>query len=392
MDKTLTGQYTVHLICSLLKGEVPQNKPEQVTFEDIYRMAVFHNVTVMTLTAIKKTGQEMDPALKEKWERRAELASAQSVVQLHERDMIYQLFEDNRIPYLPLKGCIVKEMYPDPKYRQMADLDILVHEEDNAKVKTVLEDAGYTCKHFGQEVHDIYEKKPFMDIEIHYRLLSDVHFVTYEWTQEYMQFFVEPWQKAEHGDSYRYHFSDSDFYLYMLVHLAKHYSGSGSGIRQFLDVYYLMKNLSIDRQYVDEQLELYGLKDFCKTVEKMVLAWFGEAEADEHTTELEQDVFSSGSYGNQERSIRHEIEKFQSSQKKQNYYFHYIKKRLFPSLEVMRVSRPVLRKYPVLLPAFWLGRILTRGIITIPKQVKRLRLVRKVLKDSQTDPEKRTEE
>ena len=33
----------------------------------------------------------------------------------------------------------------------------------------------------------------------------------------------------DEGSRYGYHFSDEDFYLYMLAHEYKHFSGSGTG-------------------------------------------------------------------------------------------------------------------------------------------------------------------
>ncbi len=47
-------------------------------------------------------------------------------LQINERQMrdlerVFAAFEDNQIDYLPLKGCIMKEMYPRPELRMMGD-------------------------------------------------------------------------------------------------------------------------------------------------------------------------------------------------------------------------------------------------------------------------------
>jgi len=63
-----------------------------------------------------------------------------------------------KILYIPLKGCLVKEMYPKPEYREMSDLDILVKRGDAAKLKPVMESLGYQCERFGFEKDDSYTK------------------------------------------------------------------------------------------------------------------------------------------------------------------------------------------------------------------------------------------
>ena len=384
MNKTEVGQYIVHLIYSLLNDKVPSDKPEQCSFEDIYQMSVFHNITIMVLEALKKTNQEIPPEILAKWSKKAAVANAQNVVQFSERERIYRAFEENQVDYLPLKGYIIKSLYPEQKFRQMSDLDILIREADNLRVKSVLEQLGYRCEKFGQEVDDQYSKDPYMKIEIHYRLFGDLHFDNNDWNPSYIPLLLDPWKYAEQTASqYQYRFTDDDFYIYFILHLAKHYFSYGSGIRQFLDLYFLNHKLNLNKELIYEQLDLVGLKEFCITAEQMVSYWFHESDKNGMINDMEQTVFLSGSYGTKIQGVKREIEKYNEYHKNGNYYLFYLKNRLFPSLNIMKFSTPMLRKHPVLLPVYWVKRIVTKGIIAIPKEIHDIRLIKKIMKEKE---------
>lgn len=70
MDKIATGKYVISLIASVLNDTPAEKLPAGVSTEDVFRMAVKHNVGVMCLTALKKAEIFIEPELLEKWERR----------------------------------------------------------------------------------------------------------------------------------------------------------------------------------------------------------------------------------------------------------------------------------------------------------------------------------
>lgn len=148
---TKTGQYIIALIHSILNDEMPPEKPDDVSFEDVFMMSREHMISVMTYTAIEKLQIKPDEDFLKRWSQSAYTNVAQSVVQLSERDHIYKVLEQHKIPYIPLKGCLAKEMYPKPECREMSDLDILVRRADAAKLKPVMENLGYKCERFDIE-------------------------------------------------------------------------------------------------------------------------------------------------------------------------------------------------------------------------------------------------
>ena len=381
MNHILTGRYAVHLIDSLLQGTAPENKPEEISFEDLYRLSVFHNVSTMCLSALKKTDQVIEPELLKKWENRSALSTGQSMTQLHERKSIYEALEENKIDYLPLKGCLLKDMYPDPNYREMSDLDILIREKDADQIKSLMENMGYTCSAFRQYVHDGYYRKPFMHVEMHYRLFSEDHFQKRGWDVTHSDFFINPWKYAHKADGCRYRFDEDDLYVYLIMHLAKHYLGSGAGIRQFTDLYFLNQNLQLNIDAVYEKLDQFGLKEFCITAEHLVEMWYQGREPDEKTSEMESIVFRSGSYGTQDISLNRQMDKYEKEHSSSTFLAHYMRERLFPSYGELKNQYPGLRDHPERLPVYWTKRILTKGVQAVPQKLKDAKAISRILKE-----------
>ena len=98
------------------------------------------------------------------------------------------------------------------------------------ELESVMTELGYTPEHVGG-VHDVYQKKPFFNFEMHRKLVPE--------DSTFAKYYENPWDRAHlgNGKMYEYHFSDEDEYIYMLVHAYKHYDVSGCGIRTLVDEY-----------------------------------------------------------------------------------------------------------------------------------------------------------
>ena len=369
MTGTLTGKYIVHLISCLLTGKKPDGKPDEVTFEDIYRMSVFHGVSVMTLRALEQGGYFPDDELKREWDIKREHLLAQNMVQVHERDRIYRELEKRSVPYIPLKGCLLKDYYPEETDREMVDLDILIQKEHRDTVHTMLLQDGYVCDRYGRGADDVYSKPPYLHIEMHHQLMTDYVFTRFKADAAEDDFFLDPWKRALHQEGYRYGFSDDDLYLYMLVHLAKHYYGSGAGIRQFADLYVMSHRLKINRDYVFGELERYRLGEFGIQTEQLLSVWFEGAEPTEDTAAAEQWIFSSGSFGTSRHRVSRKIDSMAGGNAGESALLQdYLLYRVFPPYSYMTRLYPSLKKHRYLLPAYWGYRILFR----FPKRKRRL--------------------
>ncbi|MDO4193484.1 MAG: nucleotidyltransferase family protein [Erysipelotrichaceae bacterium] len=382
-DQTVkTGQYIVSLIRSVLKNEPSPEKPGDVSFEDVFRMSRKHMISVMTYAAVKNLQEKPEEELLNKWSSSASLNIAQSVVQLSEREMIYQTLDQHQISFVPLKGCIVKEMYPKPEYREMSDLDILVKRTDAEKLRPVMEELGYRCDSFGIEKDDQYAKDPFMHVEMHFELLSQDEVWYYQQHEGYSAAIMEPWTKARKISDHRYEMRPEDMYLHMVTHLYKHFKGAGTGIRQVTDLYVVDHACLLDREYIDHELQALGLSEFHEKIMNVLKVWYEDAEPTEETDAASAYIFGAGSYGNHSTRVVHRIADMKKDDPSASMpVMKYLLLRVFPPYEEMCRWYPLVRKSKLLLPAMWIYRLCYKGRTQMNRAVVELKTVRKIMSD-----------
>ena len=67
----------------------------------------------------------------------------QSENQMYEVNCILDAFEKEGIDCMPLKGTLLKELYPKQDMREMSDSDMLVKKSDFENIKRVMENSGF---------------------------------------------------------------------------------------------------------------------------------------------------------------------------------------------------------------------------------------------------------
>lgn len=352
--KMKVGYYMVEVLRAVLKNEIPAEIPEGITEEELYQMAKRHNIDFIAYEGLKSFLDE-DGKICVRWKQKSLKCAMQGVVQLAERDRLYKRFAEAEIRILPLKGCLLKEMYPRQEFRQMSDLDILIDEENAVKARALMEEDGYELHgNFGHTNHDAYEKKPWCSVELHTQLLHK--------HAQNADKYKDIWERAyeKQAGSGIWYLTWEDFYIYMLEHFAKHLYSSGSGIRFVMDIHVFLqvKGKELDQKYLKKKLKELELWEFKNLVEQLAKNWFkdGITGASEETEEL---LIISGIYGTRQQHYKVKIEKLQE---KYRYRWLacvvYVGKDIFPSYERMCLLYPFLKKYAVLLPFCWIHRIL----------------------------------
>ncbi len=361
-------EYVVEILESVLNQTTLKEKPEDITFDQIYGFSHFHCIEAMTFYGISRLKSKPDSILYKKWEKERDKNILKCLTQQTERDKVIKALTANGIRSLPLKGCLLQEMYPQPDYRQMADLDILIDGKKASEARKLLEDMGYVCDSFQKGHHDSYSKLPFMEIEIHRKLLPE--------TNENHRYYENVWDKAvkDEDNPFLFHFSWTDYYIFLLLHFAKHYFNGGSGIRNIMDMHiFLSKHeADLDKGYLEKELEKLGIAGFRNTAEHLAAVWFKGEKPDERTQEMASYVFSSGIYGTLKNSITNSVNKTSKTR--------YILQRTFMPFDMMASMHPILRKIPILLPFFWIARLI-RAAFTKRKRISQeIRIISKIKK------------
>lgn len=263
-----------------------------------------------------------------------------------ERNALFSRFDSAGIWYVPLKGCVLKSMYPSFGMREMSDNDILIDALCANEVRSIMESMGFTTVEFESSIHDVYHKEPVCNFELHKKLF-DVG---------YGHLFVDYYDDVEKhlipddGGMGR-HFRDEDFYVYLLAHEYRHFANGGTGLRSILDTYIFLnkKGDLLDWSYVRAELSKLGLLEFERSNRNLAMHLFNGEELSESDEEMLTYIAESGAYG----TIAHEV----ANGIKRCGVTGYLLNRAFPSYDEMLLKYPLLQHMPALLPVCWAARI-----------------------------------
>lgn len=351
--KKRTSDYLIELLKAAIKDTVAEEKPEDVHWDDLLKLAVYHQVEEMVFYSITKLKNKPEGKEADRWLKKHEKNQILDMVQQAESEAIIKDVTDAGIDILPLKGAVMKTLYPRPEFRQMGDLDYLVASEDIDKITPILENLGYDATDVGLDAsHDVYNKLPYMEVEVHRRLLPP--------TEENHWHTDGIWERLvkDEDNHHLLHMTLEDYYLFHLLHFEKHYSMGGSGIRSIIDQYYLVKNYGdkLDRDYINEILPKMNYVEFEKMCKDLAEAWFDEGEMTKEIEEPAEFIINSGVFGTFEQYQKWSYEHYQREQGikgKKGYFF----RRMFMERERMEYIYPSLKNHSWLLPFLWVHRL-----------------------------------
>ena len=364
-------EYLAGIVNAQLFGAEPVKRPEDISDEmliDIARRNHMSYVIFSELIKDSRLGEKQIELMRTTIKKCVYIA----LVQACELRAMETSFEAAGVKCLPLKGSVIKGIYPRPELREMSDIDVLIAEEDMDKATECLKTQGYTLQQAIKH-HDIYKKAPVMVIEAHRSL--------YDKTVDGNQYrYFKGFDKAKlrEGKQYIYDFSPEDFYIYMLAHAAKHFYVMGCGIRNLVDIYVYLKKYrdAMNMEYVEEELRKCGIYDFAQNAEKLAFDWLEGREFDGFEEDLFQYMLDSGIYGKDENGIWNKLINDDSdtiSEKAlKRWYF-------FPPLYYMCEYYPWLEDKPLLLPVAWCIRFY-RGAF-MDKGKRKRNMIRQVKKD-----------
>lgn len=348
-------EYLAELINSQLEGYIPQAIPEGISFDELVDIAKRNHITYLLFSALMRSGS----LTKDEYifcQNQVLKSITTSLAQTNDLKKWISECEARGIVNHPMKGAVLKYIYPNPEMREMSDIDILIEESSMDKAISLLTDMGYSLNRAVKH-HDIYVKKPLMVIEAH-RSMYDKHVDRTQF--EYFDGFSKAILKGE--NKYTYNFTDEDFYVYMVAHIAKHFYEMGCGIRNLIDVYVYRKKFAgkLNQQYLDEEFSYCGLSNFVNYIEKLAFNWLGGMDFKEEIAEMKvfySDLFQymcdSGIYGKDANGIWNKFADEQLADATETYLKKWY---YFPPVSYMVKYYTWLEKWPWLLPIAWFVR------------------------------------
>ena len=253
--------------------------------------------------------------------------------------------EEAQLPFVPLKGSVLREYYPEPWMRTSCDADILVKETDlNAAASVLKETLGY--RFAGRSGHDMSFFSPGgIHIELHFDLVEDGR------ANASGSVLNRVWEDATPAEDHRsWHLmSDRFFYFYHIAHMAKHFETGGCGIRPFIDLWLLDNIIKGNSSARDDLLQAGGLLRFATAVRKLSRVWFDGEAADALAVRLESFLLHGGTYGSVDNRVA--LQKKEGSSR-----LRYLLSRVFVPYEKLRAYYPILEKHRWLMPIMQIRR------------------------------------
>lgn len=368
IDKT--GADMLHLIRCALHDVAPDaGRVAGMDFEKLFAYSRWHTLDAITYMALSKLEELPQSDVMKEWRERRFKATRKNVVLDAERKNLLTYMDEKNIWYMPLKGAVLKDLYTKHDMRQMADNDILFDATCQKEIRDYFVSHGYEVISYAKGNHDVYEKPPVYNFEMHTALFGAGH---NEMWAKYYENVKERLVKNETGAGY--HFTDEDFYVYFVAHAFKHFDGCGTGIRSFVDCYVYRSVKELDDSYIEKELEKLNLSEFEKTFCSASEKVFGKGLSVEELTEEEYKMLSesmySGTYGTTKAMVSKKLRKLQGGKEpiadktKLRYYL----RRLFPDMEFYKSYYPVVYKVKILIPFFIIYRML-RGAIFSGKRL-----------------------
>ena len=313
-------------------GEQTENAQDtEETLAELFSLAVKHDLAHIAGQVLgKRKGAE-------KFAQAAMGAVQRYLMQNAAFGAVCAVLEGAKIPFLPLKGSVLRHFYPDPWLRTSCDIDLLVQEENLESAAAALEQRGW--RRGEKHSHDLSLYSPTgVHLELHFTVMEDSRMPA---AQGVLSRFWQDAKPAQEGCCLLKS-SDEMFYFYHMAHMAKHLEGGGCGVRSFLDVWVLNHRMKFDKAARNALLEEGGLLSFAKAAEHLAEVWFSRGEHTAVTRALEQFVLEGGIYGNLENRVAYRSTKKGSE--------NYVRSRIFMRTDSLKEQYPVLREHRWLAP------------------------------------------
>ncbi|MCD8107268.1 MAG: nucleotidyltransferase family protein [Oscillospiraceae bacterium] len=288
----------------------------------------------MASIGLFNNGIDKDGTLFEQAELQAALSDAQM-----EADMALIRNSLTNIPFIPLKGIVLKQYYSESYMRTCGDIDILIHEVDTKRAVAALTEHGFKAESYNYHDVALVSENGTM-VELHFSLSCD--------SEKMDKVLDRVWDYAVVKNGCEYKLTDDFFFFYILSHLAHHFYPYGCGIRFFMDLWVIQHRMEIKfDEKVKELCKEAGIETFAETAIKLSEAWFGDMSHDELTKAMEEYVLTSGTFGNTDNvvavttgekrgSVRHNLKRMLLPYSKLKLIYPEMKPIQFPIYEVRR--------------------------------------------------------
>ena len=375
----------IRVLFALLRFEIKGTKlcedDKNLITEDmlpaLYKLSKKHDLAHLVGDALDRNGLLLDGSdAKKRFLQERNMAVYRYEQLRYELDCICGVLEETKIPFIPLKGAVIRQYYPEPWMRTSCDIDILVEERKlEAAVEVIKTRLGYDTE--GEKTsHDIplYSQGGVL-VELHFGLLEDEERENVALSQIWEHTFTKE------GVQFHRIITKEAFYAYHIAHMMKHFEIGGCGIKPFIDLWVLDQTI-IEEEKTQKLLTLMGAKEFARMAHRLSKAMAGEIEYERFTFAMQDYIVRGGVYGSKDNLVV-------ARQTKQGGKGKYILRRVFPSYKTLAMQNPFLKKCPILYPFYILRRwaLLLFDKTVQERSKQELKIIKDLKKDEQITQE-----
>lgn len=361
---------------AICKNDTPQ-EPKTLTEEQLSallpmaRLAKEHDVLPIVAYALESYQlPEEYSELSAKLNKAKLIAVYRTTSILTEQAALAEVLMEAGIPFVLLKGAVIRDYYPESWMRTSSDIDILLHREDIEGAMALLsEKLGYS--YFCRSPHDVSLKAPSgVHLELHFKLIEASRRLT-----ECAQLLEHIWDYTVRcGDSSQYTLTDEMYYLYHIAHMAKHFINGGCGLRSFIDLWLMDNKMTKDAEKRQKLLTEAGLITFGTQASSLSSVWLDGIPHTDITARIEEYILPAGVYGVIDNMVA-------VGAGRKGGKLGYVMSRMFMPYDDLKNRYPKMGKYKILLPLLHIRRWLA---LLRPSRFKRAREEVRSVSDADT--------
>ena len=171
------SELMMKLVISVIDNKREVVLPESIdeeTLKKLYTLSAKHDLAHIVALALEKNRILPESEAAKAFTKQKMIAIFRREQLDFEEKRIFDIFEENGIDFIPLKGAVVKNFYPESFMRTSCDIDILVHESDlETAIKLIAEKLNYNDGGRHYHEHSLISKSG-VHLELHFNVTENI--------------------------------------------------------------------------------------------------------------------------------------------------------------------------------------------------------------------------
>ena len=378
MKYELEQNYIIELLKCAITNTTPSTPNENLDWDVVFNYAKIHRIVPVLYFSFQKLPNDCKTKISNL--DQYELAYKSNLVDDANREneiaIIKNLLVSNDVDYILLKGSVTKHFYPDTSMRMMSDVDILYRNADSKEIKGLLESNGYTQTKSTPKDAMYLSSNKLVKVEMQQSLLDDGF-------TDWLKYLDTIWDRCEKSTDNEYTMAPEDFYIYHIVHMAKHFINGGIGLRHILDTWVIKNHYQdLDSEYTKKKFKELSLDKFENKMTVLCKYWFEDTiPSDKKSIELLSEyILENGAFGSTSQ---------QSANEAVNNSSTGIREKVFPSKQTMaNYYGDIITNHPITIPFYWIRLTFERLFKNHDKTKSKIKTISNI---SETQKEKTKE-